>query len=62
MQVVQTSPILVIEAEGIVGDKTSKWCLENDSATAGVGQVPKVSAKFLSEVETSTAGEVRLNV
>lgn len=36
VQVVQTSPILVFEAKGIVGDKTAKWCLENGSATAGV--------------------------
>lgn len=36
MQVVQTSPILVIKAKGIVGDKTAKWCLEDGSATAGV--------------------------
>lgn len=62
MQVVQISPILVIEAKGIVGDKTAKWCLESGSATAGVNQVPKVSAKFLSEMETSTAGKIRLNV
>lgn len=58
VQVIQTAPILFIKVKGITGDKTAKWCPENVWATTSVDWVLKVSAKFLSEVETGPAGKI----